>query len=80
MLRACSDLVCASSACPDDIDPANGWEVTDVHVRVYPPLNRFSMAIARRVSADSEPALTRETAFHARTSAMTRSFVEHRGY
>lgn len=80
MLRACSDLVCASSACPDDIDPANGWEVTDVHVRVYPPQNRFSMAIARRVSADSEPTLTRETAFHARTSAMTRRFVEHHGY
>ena len=32
-----TDLVCASSACPDDIDPANGWEITDVHVRVYPP-------------------------------------------
>ena len=31
-----TDLVCASSACPDDIDPANGWDPTDVHVRVYP--------------------------------------------
>ena len=64
MLRAMNDLVCASSACPDDIDPSNAWEVTDVHVRVYPPENRFSMAIARRVTADAEPVLTRETAFH----------------
>ncbi|MGZ4243611.1 MAG: DUF1989 domain-containing protein, partial [Solirubrobacteraceae bacterium] len=46
MLRAAGDLVCASSACPDDIDPSNAWEVTDVHVRVYSPENRFSMAIA----------------------------------
>jgi aminomethyltransferase len=80
MLRAMSDLVCASSACPDDIDPSNAWEVTDVHVRVYSPQNRFSMAIARRVTADAEPVLTRETGFHARTSTLTRSFVEYRGY
>jgi len=80
LLRAMTDLVCASSACPDDIDPANAWEVTDVHVRVYSPENRFSVAIARRVSADAEPVLTRETAFHARTSALTNSFVEYRGY
>jgi aminomethyltransferase len=80
MLRAVSDLVCASSACPDDIDPSNAWEVTDVHVRVYSPENRFSMAVARRVTADAEPVLTRETAFHTRTSSLTKSFVEYRGY
>jgi aminomethyltransferase len=80
MLRAIDDLVCASSACPDDIDPSNAWEVTDVHVRVYSPKNRFSMAIARRVTADAEPVLTQETAFHSRTSKLTKSFVEYRGY
>ena len=68
LLRAATDLVCASSACPDDIDPSNAWEVTDIHVRVYSPENRFSMAIARRVTADAEPVMTRETAFHPRTS------------
>ncbi|HET7047802.1 MAG TPA: DUF1989 domain-containing protein [Solirubrobacteraceae bacterium] len=80
MLRAHTDLVCASSACPDDIDPSNAWEVTDVHVRVYPPENRFSVAIARRVTADAPAVLTRETAFHPRTSELTKSFVEYRGY
>ena len=65
MVRALTDLVCASSACPDDIDPSNAWEVTDVHVRVYTPQNRFSLAIAHRVTADAEPVLTRETAFHS---------------
>jgi aminomethyltransferase len=80
LLRAMTDLVCASSACPDDIDPSNAWEVTDVHVRVYSPANRFSMAIARRVTADAPAVLTRETAFHPRSSALTKSFVEYRGY
>jgi aminomethyltransferase len=36
LLRAMTDLVCLSSACPDDIDPANAWNPTEVHVRVYP--------------------------------------------
>jgi aminomethyltransferase len=80
MVRALTDLVCASSACPDDVDPSNAWEVTDVHVRVYPSTNRFSLAIARRVTADAPAVLTRETAFHSRTSALTKSFVEYRGY
>ena len=50
LLRAMTDLVCASSACPDDIDPANGWQITDVHVRVYPAEHTFSQAIAHRVT------------------------------
>jgi aminomethyltransferase len=80
MVRALSDLVCASSACPDDIDPSNGWEVTDIHVRVYPPQNRFAVAIAHRVTPDAEPVLSRQTAFHPRTAARTQTFTEYRGY
>jgi aminomethyltransferase len=80
MLRAMTDLVCASSACPDDVDPSNAWEVTDVHVRVYSPQNRFSVAIAHRVTADAPPVLTQETAFHTRTEKLTKSFLEYRGY
>ncbi len=59
LLRAMSDLVCASSACPDDIDPANGWQITPIHVRVYAPDNTFSVAIAHRVTADADPVLTK---------------------
>jgi aminomethyltransferase len=80
LLRAMTDLVCASSACPDDIDPANGWQITPVHVRVYAPDNTFSVAIAHRVTPDAEPVLTRETSFHPRTSELTHSFVEYRAY
>ncbi len=80
LLRASNDLLCASSACPDDIDPANGWEITDIHVRVYRPENRFSLAIAHRVTPEADPVMTQETAFHPRTSALTRDLVEYRGY
>ena len=80
LMRATTDLVCASSACPDDIDPSNAWVPTDVHVRVYDARRKFSMAIAHRVTPESEATLSRETAFHERTSALTRQFVEYRGY
>jgi aminomethyltransferase len=80
LLRAMTGLVCASSACPDDIDPANAWNPTDIHVRVYPAERRFSMAIAHRVTADAEPKLTRETAFQPRWSSLTRRITEYRGY
>ena len=80
LLRATTDIVCASSACPDDIDAANAWNPTDIHVRVYPAEQPFSRAIAFRMAPDAEPRLTRETAFHPRTSALTRNFAEYRGF
>jgi aminomethyltransferase len=80
LVRAMTDLVCASSACPDDIDPANGWDITDVHVRVYPAEHQFSVAIAHRVTAEAEPVLTKETTFHPRITELTKSLVEYRGY
>jgi aminomethyltransferase len=80
LLRAMTDLVCASSACPDDISPANGWQPTDIHLRIYPAQHNFSKAIAFRMAPDAEPKLTKETAFHPRTSALTRNFSEYRGY
>jgi aminomethyltransferase len=80
LLRASADLLCASSACPDDVDPANGWEITDIHVRVYRPENRFSLAIAHRVTPEADPVMTQKTAFHPRTSELTGDLVEYRGY
>ncbi len=80
LMRAATDLVCASSACPDDIDAANGWNPTDIQVRIYPARQTYSKAIAFRMSADSEPRLTRETGFHPRTSQLTRAFTEYRGF
>ena len=80
LLRAATDLVCASSACPDDVDPANGWDPTEVHVRVYSPEHTFSAAIAHRVTPDAEPTLTTETGFHPRISELTSRTTEYNGY
>jgi aminomethyltransferase len=80
LLRAMTDLVCGSSACPDDIDATNAWNPTDIHLRIYRANQEFSRAIAYRMKPDAEPRLTRETAFHPRTSALTRNFTEYRGF
>lgn len=80
LLRALTDLVCASSSCTDDVDPANGWRPTDIHVRVYDANETFSRGIAHRMTPDAEPRLTRESGFHLRTAALTRKFVEYRGF
>ena len=80
LLQAHRDLVCASSACPCDVDAANGWDPTDIHVRVYPAQNTFSKAVAYRMTPDSDAKLTQETGFHPRTSQLTRNFTEYRGY
>jgi aminomethyltransferase len=80
LMRALTDIVCVSSACPDDIDPANAWNPTDIHVRTYSDKQRFSKAMAYRMTPDADPQLTRETAFHERFSAFTRNFTEYRGY
>ncbi len=80
LLRALSDLVCASSSCPDDIDPANGWQPTDIHIRVYSEKERFSIAMANRKTPDADPQLTRESGFHAGTAALTRQFIDYRGF
>lgn len=80
LLRALTDIVCVSSACPDDTTPANGWNPTDIHVRTYSGQNRFSRAVAKRMTPDAEPKMTRETAFHSSFAKHTRDFVEYKGY
>lgn len=80
LFRALTDLVCVNSACPDDTSPANGWYLSDIHVRTYPGAEKFSRAIACRPTPDAEPKMTKETAFHERTSARTRHHVEYKGY
>jgi aminomethyltransferase len=80
LLRALTDIVCVSSACPDDTTPANGWNPTDIHVRTYSGQNKFSRAVAKRMTPDAEPKMTRETAFHSSFAKHTRDFVEYKGY
>lgn len=80
LLRALTDLVCVSSACPDDTSAANGWNPTDIHVRTYAGQERFQRATAWRPLPDAEPIMTRQTAFHEKFAALTRDMVEYRGF
>lgn len=80
LLRALTDLVCVSSACPDDTSAANGWNPTDIHVRTYSGEEKFQRAVAIRATPESEPKMTKETGFHERLSQHTRNFVEYKGY
>ncbi|MEZ5776205.1 MAG: DUF1989 domain-containing protein [Hyphomicrobiaceae bacterium] len=80
LMRALTDIVCVSSSCPDDIDAANGWDPTDIHVRTYSDKEKISRGMAFRMTPDADAKLTKETAFHASFAAHTRNFVEYRGY
>jgi len=80
LLRALTDIVCVSSACPDDTTAANGWNPTDIHVRTYSGAEKFSRAVAIRSTPDAEPKMTKQTAFHHRLEKHTRNFVEYKGY
>ena len=80
LFRALTDLVCVSSACPDDTTPANGWHLSDIHIRTYSGAETFQRATAWRPVPDAERQMTKETAFHPATSARTRNMVEYRGY
>ena len=80
LMRALEDLVCVSSACPCDIDSANGWNPTDIHVRTYRAAEKFKHSIGFRKRMDSEVEMTKETGFHPRTSTLTRNYAEYNGY
>lgn len=74
-MEAMNDLVAVSTSCPDDVDPINGWNPTDVHVRIYNKDTPIRHAVAYRHQPDSEAILTEHSAFHERTSKLTRNFT-----
>ncbi len=80
MLRALTDLVCVSSACPCDIDPANGWNPTDIQVRVYGENEDFKRSIGWRKTPESDVEETKKTGFHDCFARHTRDFAEYNGY
>ena len=80
LLRALSDLVCVSTACPCDVDPANGWNPTDIQVRVYNSKENFKRSIGWRKSVEADVEETKETGFHECFARHTRDFIEYNGY
>jgi len=80
LMRALTDLLCVSTACPCDVDPANGWDPTDIQVRVYDHHEEFPRSIGFRMTADADLQPTKKTAFHDSFAQHTRDFVEYNGY
>ncbi|MGF1516654.1 MAG: DUF1989 domain-containing protein [Nodosilinea sp.] len=80
LLLAHQGLLCASSACPDDIDPANGWHPTPIHVRVYAAGQTFARAMGRRVAADLPLRLTQDSAFTPSIRQLTDDLAEYNGF
>ena len=80
MLKALTDLVCVSSACPCDVDPANGWNPTDIQVRTYKEKEDFQRSIGWRKSVEADLEDTKKTGFHDCFARHTRDFVEYAGF
>ncbi|MEL7254854.1 MAG: DUF1989 domain-containing protein [Pseudomonadota bacterium] len=77
-LKAMDAMVCVSTACPDDIDPINGWNPTDVHVRIYREDAPIRRAVAYREKEDAPMAISQESAFAPETSKLTQHFAPAR--
>ncbi len=80
MLRALTDLVCISTGCPCDVDPANGWNPTDIQVRTYDQAEDFEKSIGWRKSVEADVQNTLKTGFHDCFARHTRDFVEYNGF
>ena len=78
IMEAMDDMVCASTACPDDIDPINGWNPTDIHIRIYKPETRIERAVAYRPKEDAPMQISRPSAFHKRLEPLTDHFAPAR--
>lgn len=77
-MQALTDLVCVSTACPDDVDPINGWNPTDIHVRIYEEDTSITHSVAWRAQPEDGAKLTRHSAFHPRTSELTSKYIVSR--
>ena len=80
LLRALTDLVGVSTACPCDVDPANGWNPTDIQVRVYREGEDFKRSIGWRKTPEADVQQTSKTGFHDCFARHTRDFAEYNGY
>ncbi len=80
LMRALTDLVCFSTACPCDIDEANAWNPTDIQIRVYNEKELFKKSLGFRMTTEADLQMTKETAFHNCFAEHTRNFIEYNGY
>ena len=78
VMKALDDLVCTSTACPDDVDPINGWNPTDIHVRIYESDSAIQRAVAYRPKEDGPMSMSQTSAFHMRLEPLTNAFAPAR--
>ena len=77
-LKAMDDLVCVSTACPDDIDPINGWNPTDIHIRIYKSDEPIKRSIGYREKENAILSISEESAFQGCTEKLTQQFASAR--
>ena len=80
LFKAHQNLLCASSACPDDLSPANGWNPTEVFVRIYKGDKNIMSSKGYRVKPQGPLKLTQKSGFHPKTSELTGNFTEYNGF
>ena len=80
MMQAQDDLVCVSTSCPSDIDATNGWDPTDIQVRVYGENELFKRSIGYRASVETDLVESKKTGFHDCFARHTNDFAEGGGY
>ncbi len=80
LLQALDDLVCVSTACPSDIDATNGWDPTDIQVRVYGENELFKRSVGYRASVEADLEDSKQTGFHECFARHTRDFIAYNGY
>ena len=78
VMQAMDELISVSTACPDDIDPINGWNPTDIHVRIYHEDTPVQHAIAYRIKEDAPMHISKPSAFHDRVKHLTSHFTPAR--
>jgi len=80
LMQALDDLVCVSTSCPSDIDATNGWDPTDIQVRVYGENELFKRSVGYRASVEADLEDSKQTGFHECFARHTRDFVAYNGY
>ncbi len=75
LMRAMTDLVCVSTSCADDLSPINGWNPTDIQIRLYDQSEDFDRQSSFRTSVRSLPVMTRKSPLAPVTEELTRHFT-----
>ena len=80
IMQAESDLVCVSTACPSDIDPANAWQPSEIHLRIYDEQAAIKSSLGWRKTNEGKMEDTRHSPFHEGFAKHSRDFAAYNGY